>query len=736
MAHRLSGAQKRARRNALKRGVSNQVQHNSSDEREAVETQQRRRAPARGSRQHILEPTIEEVTAAVESLYLDESKPVGRLLRKRIVEIHASTRDHSGAATSIGSSIREDQLPEVDMVHLRSVCEASDRFVIEPEEGGDWSAILIGRQSRFVDVYSTVDVYPEEMWAAMATYFEESGDDLTLPGGRYSCAQVLCARRLPFLHGISLGQVCHIVQLAMTQRKLLGYLSGAIVPYNRSSSRVKELCAGQNRACDKSCPEAADLSVASWEQARHCMRIIVEEAASRDDRLGVVPLSCVKRLFRSQFQLELSETVLGHSKLSELLQDAKFAGVCSVKLDGQGYSVMMPSRLMSDSIVAEVESFAPPSVSGFAEGTANSIAEEDAEVQVQGFCENEPLCLEDAGEFNSDVTLFGPTPGPFESLPARMSGQVWSDEQSCNAVYFQQLLSLHFEDSIQPQNAYDEHVEGYVGQFCSDEPLCFDDAIDPFDESVGFGPTPGPFGPTPGPVKLPLAVFACTPPASSPPVPQRIEACSFPSVDATANVVLAECNTTAVLPKTCVLPWSAPSPWKDGKLDDMVQNTFIHVSFPSTPPAGSLRRAASLGDLTDGSTSTRVSNGGRASDDSSTTSLVAEMGPGGCHKDSLAESVSASFCLDVCNSIKKQTKRRRPAGRRRVVAMKTVADQDTNACSYDLKGGRAKAAEELVDIVVCSMDRQIHGAGRRSCGRRRRNLRSGAAKEGGGPFAW
>lgn len=53
-----------------------------------------------------------------------------------------------------------------------------------------------------------------------------------------------------------------------------------------------------------------------------------------------VPLSNIKRIFRSQFQIELSETSLGHSKLSELLQDDKLHDICTVRLLEQGYFVI------------------------------------------------------------------------------------------------------------------------------------------------------------------------------------------------------------------------------------------------------------------------------------------------------------------------------------------------------------------------------------------------------------
>jgi len=56
-----------------------------------------------------------------------------------------------------------------------------------------------------------------------------------------------------------------------------------------------------------------------------------------------VPLSNVKRIFRSQYKVELSETVLGYAKLSELLRDAFVSDLCIVELRQSGY-VMIPRQ--------------------------------------------------------------------------------------------------------------------------------------------------------------------------------------------------------------------------------------------------------------------------------------------------------------------------------------------------------------------------------------------------------
>lgn len=351
-------------------------------------------------------PTHEEVLEAVHSLYADELKPFGRILRKRVAERAAM----SAALTSFGTApdvlpgCNEKSLPDVDIKHLRATCDASECLVVEPEEGGDWSALISGRPEAFVNVYSPLDVYPAELWAAAALYFEVlSGEEMYLPGGRYSCAQALLSRNLPFLVGRSLGQVCHIVQLAISQKKLLGYLNGAVVPYASSQSMVKEQCAVWQQPCTTGVTQAvgtapSTLPMATWDTARMCLRDILDTARPGSEP-GVVPLSNVKRLFRSRFHVELSETMLGHSKLSELLQDPHFHDICTVQLQGHGYIVVQVEG--SDGHTISLADNLP-SYSGLSELRADSLPFEpavcaDDEPRRVEFCPDEPLLLEDEG---------------------------------------------------------------------------------------------------------------------------------------------------------------------------------------------------------------------------------------------------------------------------------------------------------------------------------------------------
>lgn len=278
---------------------------------------------------------VAEVCFAIESLYVDKLKPYGRILRKRVAE---------QAVDVAPENYGPDNLPDVDIDHLRKTCEVCHALTVQKEPGGDWSAQIKGRSSTFVDVYSHQDTYSKEFWNNFANYFEMLEDNASLPGGRYACAQALTARQLAFLSPYSLGEVCHIVQLAISQKKILGHINGSLVPYKSSQSMRKAQLAELFKPCG-SAQNGSELKLATWEDAPSLLRTILESAA-REDK-SPLPLSNVKRRFRSHCQRELSETALGFSKLSDLLMDRHFRDVCSVKLEGHGYSVFLEgSRLL------------------------------------------------------------------------------------------------------------------------------------------------------------------------------------------------------------------------------------------------------------------------------------------------------------------------------------------------------------------------------------------------------
>eukprot|EP00440_Ansanella_granifera_P014482 gb/GFBE01015739.1/.p1 GENE.gb/GFBE01015739.1/~~gb/GFBE01015739.1/.p1 ORF type:complete len:727 (+),score=145.96 gb/GFBE01015739.1/:1-2181(+) len=393
--------------------------------------------PKRGSARSSqgIKPDGQEVHRCIESLYVDELKPFGRILRKRVAERYVEQTQPQQSGVNL-------DLPDVDIKHLKEMCDQSDLLLIAPEEGGDWSAVFKGRPERFVDVYSPVDDYSEATWQASKEYFDAlPEDEALLPGGRYSCAQALVQRQLPFLAGFSLGKVCHLVQLAISKHKILGYCNGAVVPYSRSQSRVKEECAESQQPCTN--PSAADaasgaaaatsLALATWDRARQCLQEILENAAvPGEEGPSMIPLSNVKRLFRSKYQVELSETALGHSKLSELLQDKRFADVCEVQLQGQGYIVVQADKtkaVPASSAISLADSLPPFLGHALAQGSLSPVPDENEArlgEQRQMFCLDEPLDLEEAGllpdDHSGEPSPVLPLPTPLASPGAATPG--------------------------------------------------------------------------------------------------------------------------------------------------------------------------------------------------------------------------------------------------------------------------------------------------------------------------
>lgn len=283
-----------------------------------------------------------EVVAAVESLYEDKIKPNGRILLKRICEraVSATSMGMTGDANAAGDRVHLGESPFIPPKHLRKVCESCTALYVEPEEGCDYSALLVGRPSDFVDPCSPIDPYPASLWNEFVECIGNlSGEQRLLPGGRYACAVELQARDLRCFAYSTLGQICHIVQLAISQKRFLGYSNGNLVPYHMSEMGAKEQCAFFQAPACSSAGSSSSLPFASWEQTRECLREILRSS-------GSVALPNVKRIFRARFNLDLSETMFGHTRLLELLQDPRLQDVCSLQLHGKPWLVVKPIERM------------------------------------------------------------------------------------------------------------------------------------------------------------------------------------------------------------------------------------------------------------------------------------------------------------------------------------------------------------------------------------------------------
>lgn len=282
----------------------------------------------RGQEKERFNLLLPEIVASVHSLYADELKPFGRVLLRRLRE-----RAAARAAVERGlaaDAVDPETMPRIDPNNLRRKCGRCLEFRVDAEEGKEYSVALVGKACAFVDVSCSLDLYPEDVWSSFCEYIENLREsDMVLPGGRYACALELAKRQLPFLAGYSLGRVCHLVHLACTQRRILGYRDGALVPYLHSEASIKTQRASTQSQMDKEVMPAA-----SWADVPGLFKQLLSlELPGEKD--GVL-ICNIKRLFRSHFHLELSETALGHVRLLDLLCDPRLRDVCHLSVIAGG----------------------------------------------------------------------------------------------------------------------------------------------------------------------------------------------------------------------------------------------------------------------------------------------------------------------------------------------------------------------------------------------------------------
>lgn len=148
------------------------------------------------------------VEAAVQSLYADELKPWGWMLRTRCGEM-------------LGQP--------VDFDKLRRVAKSSPRLNFRAH-GGKWWVMLADRAASFVDFKSAEDPFLPETWDAFVALMAGSWRR-SIPrtaAGHFPLACALHRVKLPFLAGLSLGRVCHLVELAGKQGRFANCARGRI----------------------------------------------------------------------------------------------------------------------------------------------------------------------------------------------------------------------------------------------------------------------------------------------------------------------------------------------------------------------------------------------------------------------------------------------------------------------------------------------------------------------------
>jgi len=268
------------------------------------------------------------VLRAVRSLYDDELKPTEHAILRRLREQRAIT---AALARKLPvDAVDPETMPQVDRRRLRSLCEGMHQLrVVAEEEGAGYSVRLLDRPESFADASGDADAYPPELWTELAAHVvvaQEAGWCFPGGDGPYWCARALVARSLPCLHGLSLGRVCQVVQVAISQKKLPGYRHGSLAPLLASLD-----CQERRSMSSLEHPEGRlGLSMASLYQVRAGMRQLLYRHE------GGVPLSDLGGLFGSLFGLDLEETALGRGGLGCLLGGPWFRDICQLEHRGPG----------------------------------------------------------------------------------------------------------------------------------------------------------------------------------------------------------------------------------------------------------------------------------------------------------------------------------------------------------------------------------------------------------------
>lgn len=145
------------------------------------------------------------LVSALESLYQDRIKPLATYVKGRLKE--------RSCPESLVKNFVELYAEHSDLFRVERPTQVEEEVTIFCVKEPSWF-------KGWMDIDSPSDPYDESMWQALEKFLD---GEHTFAGGRYGMARELMQRHLAFLAPHSLGEVCHIVQLAIQHRRLIVY---------------------------------------------------------------------------------------------------------------------------------------------------------------------------------------------------------------------------------------------------------------------------------------------------------------------------------------------------------------------------------------------------------------------------------------------------------------------------------------------------------------------------------
>lgn len=250
------------------------------------------------------------LVSSLESLYTDRIRPMADYVKGRL---------------------KERSCPEVIIKNFVELyAEHPDLFIVQrPSAQDEEVTILLSSEPSWfkgwVDIDSPYDPYDEAMWQAFENFLD---GEHTFAGGRYGMARELMQRKLPFLADRSLGEVCHIVQLAIQHRRLIVYHRKMLKPIQTVLQPCATTTAIGGVGGEVPGEEIKDMD----DLCTVLFRMLLHHPQG-------LRLCRLKQMIKHEFSRKLSEMSFQCTKLIELFNTEPLAGTFVLDTENDGKSI-------------------------------------------------------------------------------------------------------------------------------------------------------------------------------------------------------------------------------------------------------------------------------------------------------------------------------------------------------------------------------------------------------------
>jgi len=246
--------------------------------------------------------------STLESLYEDRIKPMANYIKGRL---------------------KERSVPDIIVKSFEDLyTQHPDLFEVQNPKSGEETTIYFHKPPTWfkgwIDIDSPDDPYDESMWKELAKFLD---GEHTFAGGRYGMARELMQRNLAFLGPYSLGEVCHIVQLAIQHRRLIVYHRKMLKPIQTVLCQLSPDGTGgpADTAEGEEIKDMDDLTMVLFRMLLH--------------HPSGIRLCRMKQMIKHEFQRKLSEMAFQCTKLIELFNQEPLNETFVLDTENDGKSI-------------------------------------------------------------------------------------------------------------------------------------------------------------------------------------------------------------------------------------------------------------------------------------------------------------------------------------------------------------------------------------------------------------